>query len=127
VPTDRLRVLIADDNDDIAESLAMLIEELGHETRTARDGADALATSAAFHPDVAILDVGMPKLDGYEVGQRIRAEPWGNKVMLVALTGWGQPDDRRRSAEAGFDQHLVKPASIDAIERLLETARAAHA
>jgi CheY-like chemotaxis protein len=130
VTASRLRVLIADDNEDAVDSLAMLIEEMGHETRVARDGADALATSAAFHPDVAFLDVGMPKLSGYEVGQRIRAEPWGDKVVLVALTGWGQAEDRRRSTEAGFDQHLVKPASIELIEKVLERAalgRAAEA
>ena len=118
-----LRVLIADDNVDAVESLAMLIEDMGHETRIAHDGAEALAASAAFRPDIAFLDVGMPKLNGYEVGQRIRAEPWGGKVVLVALTGWGQPDDRRRSSEAGFDQHLVKPASVELIEKALASAR----
>jgi signal transduction histidine kinase len=123
VSASRLRVLIADDNVDALESLAMLIEDMGHDTRTAHDGAEALAASAAFRPDVAFLDVGMPKLNGYEVGQRIRAEPWGDKVVLIALTGWGQPDDRRRSTEAGFDQHLVKPATVELIEKALASTR----
>jgi CheY-like chemotaxis protein/two-component sensor histidine kinase len=121
-PRARLRVLVADDNVDAAESLAELLEELGPETRVAYDGEQALAAAAAFRPDVAFLDVGMPKLDGYEVGRRIRAEPWGRDVELVALTGWGQADDRRRSREAGFDEHLVKPATLDMVAKVLAAA-----
>jgi signal transduction histidine kinase/CheY-like chemotaxis protein len=121
-PPARSRVLIADDNLDAAESLALLLEDLGAETRIAHDGEQALAAAAAFRPDVAFLDLGMPMLDGYEVGRRIRAEPWGRAVMLVALTGWGQPDDRRRSREAGFDEHLVKPAAVDVVEKVLAVA-----
>jgi signal transduction histidine kinase/ActR/RegA family two-component response regulator len=115
----RLRVLIADDNVDAAESLAEMVEELGAETRVAHDGEQAVAAAAAFRPDAAFLDVGMPKLDGHEVGRRIRAEPWGPNVVLVALTGWGQPDDRRKSREAGFDEHLVKPAPLEMVQKVL--------
>lgn len=119
----RLRVLIADDNMDAGEGLAMLIEEMGHETRVAQDGAEALAAIHVFRPDVAFLDIGMPKLSGYDVSRSIRAERWGNQVVLVALTGWGQPDDRRQSAEAGFDEHLVKPTGIEVIERVLASVQ----
>jgi len=118
-PPGRLRVLVADDNMDAGESLAMLIEEMGHEARVAQDGAAALAAIHAFRPDVAFVDIGMPKLNGYDVGRRVRAEAWGNQVVLVALTGWGQADDRRQSAEAGFDEHLVKPTRVEVIERVL--------
>ena len=118
-PRPRLRVLVADDNVDAAETLALLLEDLGAETRVAHDGEEALAAAEALHPQVAFLDVGMPKMDGYQVGRRIRAEPWGGDVVLVAVTGWGQPDDRRRSREAGFDQHLVKPAPVEMVEKVL--------
>ena len=123
-PRPRLRVLVADDNVDAAESLAMLVEELGAETRVAHDGEEALAAAEALRPHVAFLDVGMPKLDGYEVGRRVRAAGWGRDVVLVAVTGWGQPDDRRRSREAGFDRHLVKPAPLEAVEEVLAAADA---
>jgi len=118
-PPSRPRVLIADDNVDAAASLAELLEELGAETRVTHDGAQAIAAAEAFRPAVAFLDVGMPELDGHEVGRRLRAQPWGRDVMLVALTGWGQPDDRRKSREAGFDEHLVKPAAVEAVQELL--------
>jgi CheY-like chemotaxis protein len=118
----RRRVLVADDNIDAAESLALLLEDLGAETRIAHDGEEALAAAAAFRPDVAFLDLGMPMVNGYDVGRRIRAQEWGVAVMLVALTGWGQPDDRRRSREAGFDQHVVKPASVEMVEKILAAA-----
>jgi CheY-like chemotaxis protein len=120
----RPRVLIADDNVDAAAALAELLEELGAETRVAHDGEEAVAAAAAFRPEVAFLDVGMPKLDGHEAGRRIRAEPWGAAIVLVALTGWGQPDDRQKSREAGFDEHLVKPAPIETLEKVLAAAAA---
>ena len=123
----RLRVLVADDNVDAAESLAELLVELGAEIRVAHDGEQAVAAAEAFRPAVAFLDVGMPKLVGHEVGRRIRAQPWGREVVLVALTGWGQPDDRRRSREAGFDEHLVKPAHADMVEKMLAAAPDARA
>jgi signal transduction histidine kinase/CheY-like chemotaxis protein len=121
-PPARRRVLVADDNIDAAESLALLLEDLGAETRIAHDGEQALAAAAAFRPDVAFLDLGMPMVNGYDVGRRIRAQEWGVAVMLVALTGWGQPDDRRRSREAGFDEHVVKPASVEMVEKILAAA-----
>jgi signal transduction histidine kinase len=109
----RLRILIADDNRDALESLAVLLRLAGYETRTAADGFMALETAPSFMPDVALLDIGMPKLDGYELARRIRAQPWGRAVVLVALTGWGQESDRRRSRDAGFDAHWVKPLDVE--------------
>ena len=118
-PIARLRILVADDNLDAAESLAMLLTIEGNETLTAHDGLEALEVAAAFRPDVMFLDIGMPKLNGYEVGRRMRQHAWGKDVVLIALTGWGQEDDKRRSMEAGFDFHLVKPVLPDALDELL--------
>jgi CheY-like chemotaxis protein len=105
----RLRVLVADDNADAAESLAVLLRMLGNEVRTAGDGQEAVERIEEFRPDVAVLDIGMPRMNGYEAARHIRSLPHGANVFLVALTGWGQEEDRRRSREAGFDAHLVKP------------------
>ncbi len=113
------RILVADDNEDAATTLAMILEILGHDVRIANDGAAAVTLAAAFRPEVVLLDIGMPKLNGYEACARIRAEPWAGAVTLVALTGWGQDEDRRRSHEAGFDHHLVKPVDPAALEKLL--------
>jgi signal transduction histidine kinase len=113
------RILLADDNRDALDSLATLLQCDGHEVHTAADGAEALEVAAGCHPDVVLLDIGMPKLDGYEVARRIRAEPWGKSTVLIALTGWGQDEDRRRSREVGFDSHLVKPLDPDALSALL--------
>jgi signal transduction histidine kinase len=113
------RILLADDNEDALESLATLLECDGHEVHTASDGAKALELAAKCKPDVALLDIGMPKLDGYELARLIRAQPWGKSIVLIALTGWGQDDDRRRSREVGFDSHLVKPLDPDALSTLL--------
>jgi len=113
------RILLADDNRDALDSLATLLQCDGHEVHTAADGAEALEVAAACHPDVVLLDIGMPKLDGYEVARRIRAEPWGKNAVLIALTGWGQDEDRRRSREVGFDSHLVKPLDPEALSTLL--------
>jgi signal transduction histidine kinase len=115
----RLRILVADDNADALESLATLLELGGHEVFSAANGALALEAAERHKPDVALLDIGMPKLDGYEVARRIRAQPWGRRMTLVALTGWGQDSDRRRSGEAGFDSHLVKPLDLDKLTELL--------
>jgi PAS domain S-box-containing protein len=117
-----LRILIADDNADAAASLAVVLRMKGHDVRIARDGLEALDIAARFHPQATLLDIGMPHADGYEVCQRLRAQPGGSDQLIVALTGWGQADDRRRSEEAGFDRHLVKPADVRAIEELLERA-----
>ncbi|MFL6604006.1 MAG: response regulator [Steroidobacteraceae bacterium] len=124
----RRRILVADDNSDALESLATLLELGGHEVFSAGNGALALEAAERNLPEVALLDIGMPKLDGYEVARRIRAQPWGRRITLVALTGWGQDSDRRRSGEAGFDSHLVKPLDLDKLTELLRTlpARAAE-
>lgn len=106
---DPCRILVVDDNRDAALSLAMLLQALGNETRIAHDGLTAIELAAQFRPRVVLLDIGMPELNGYDAARRIRAEPWGRDAVLVALTGWGQAEDRRRSREAGFDHHLVKP------------------
>jgi signal transduction histidine kinase len=113
------RILIADDNADALESLARVLQLSGHEVFSACNGSAALESAERHLPDVALLDVGMPLLNGYEVARRIRAEPWGKGVLLVAVTGWGQETDRRRSREAGFDSHLVKPLDLDELTRLL--------
>jgi signal transduction histidine kinase len=113
------RVLVADDNPDTGDSLAMMLRLGGHEVHTARDGQEAVAAAAWFRPDVALLDIGMPRLNGYEAARSIREHPGGGQVVLVAVTGWGQEEDRRRAAEAGFDHHLTKPADPADLERLL--------
>jgi signal transduction histidine kinase/ActR/RegA family two-component response regulator len=103
------RILVADDNSDSLESLSLLLEHEGNEVRTATDGVHAVAEAEAFRPDVVLLDVGMPNMNGYEACRRIRAQESNRNVLLIALTGWGQEEDRARSREAGFDQHFVKP------------------
>ncbi|MGH8139017.1 MAG: response regulator [Steroidobacteraceae bacterium] len=118
-PQIRRRILVADDNSDALESLATLLELGGHEVFSAANGALALESAERHLPEVALLDIGMPKLDGYEVARRIRAQPWGRRITLVALTGWGQDSDRRRSGEAGFDSHLVKPLDLEKLTELL--------
>ena len=108
------RVLVVDDNADAAESLAMLLEVNGDNVRVAYDGEEALEAEGDFRPDVVLLDIGMPKLSGYDVAKRIR-EVRGGKVLIVAITGWGQEDDRRRAREAGFDHHFTKPVDYQAL------------
>ncbi len=113
------RILLADDNRDALDSLATLLQCDGHEVFTAVDGAEAFELAASCRPDVMLLDIGMPKLDGYEVARRVREQPWGNATVLIALTGWGQEEDRRRSREVGFNSHLVKPLDLEALSALL--------
>jgi PAS domain S-box-containing protein len=113
------RLLVVDDNRDAADSLAVLLRFQGHEVRVAHSGPAALDESEAFKPDLIFLDIGMPGMDGYEVARRLRGQPGSEKVVLAALTGWGQPEDRRRTAEAGFDHHLVKPPDPKALEGVL--------
>jgi len=120
-PSAGRRILVVDDNHDSAESLAMLLNITGNQTFTAHDGADALDAAAKQRPDVVLLDIGLPTLNGYEVCRRIREEPWGKEMVLIALTGWGQDEDRRRSHEAGFDGHLVKPVNYPALMTLLDS------
>jgi len=112
------RVLVAEDNRDSAESLQMLLSILGHEVTVAYDGPSALEAAAACAPDVVLLDIGLPQLDGYEVAKRIRER--GVEALLVAVTGWVHEEDKRRALEAGFDAHLTKPIDVAALEKLLE-------
>jgi CheY-like chemotaxis protein len=113
--------LIADDNPDVTESFEVMLQMLGHEVTTALDGLQALERAEEFRPEVIVLDVGMPKLDGYETARRIRQQPWGKDVVLIAVTGWGNEKDKNQSAEAGFDIHLVKPVDADTILNSLIT------
>ena len=115
----RFRILVVDDNHDSALSLAMILSIMGHETRTAHDGEMAVVTAESFLPDVVLLDIGLPKLNGYEVAQRIREQPWGAAMFLIAVTGWGQEEDRQRSSEVGLNVHMVKPVEASALEKLL--------
>jgi len=118
-PPVRRRILVADDNADALETLATVLELGGHEVFSAANGSLALESAERHLPEVALLDIGMPLLDGYEVARRIRAQAWGQRITLVALTGWGQDADRRRSRDAGFDSHLVKPLDLDKLTQLL--------
>jgi len=127
-----LRILVADDVRDSAEGLSVLLRIGGNDVRIATDGAEALNLAAEFQPEVAVLDIGMPKLSGYEVARQIREQPWGEKTVLIALTGWGQQDDIRRALDVGFNYHMVKPVNIPQLQELLEQlaarkARDAHA
>ena len=110
---------MVDDNKDSADSLGMLLRLKGNDIRTAYDGLEAVEVAETFHPELVLLDIGLPKLNGYDVARRIRQQPWGRDVILVALTGWGQDEDRRRSQEAGFNFHIVKPVELSALENLL--------
>ncbi len=113
------RILVVDDNKDGADSLAMMLRIMGHDTRTAHDGVTALEAAETFRPDVMLLDIGLPKLNGYEVARRIRAQPWGAGVILIAQTGWGQESDKALSKDAGFNFHMVKPVDPSALQKLL--------
>jgi PAS domain S-box-containing protein len=113
------RILVVDDNQDAADSLAMLLRMQGHHVRVANNGFDALEAVNVERPDIVFLDIGMPKMDGYEVARRLRLQPGANHLVLAALTGWGQKEDRRKSEEAGFDYHLVKPLEPKALEQVL--------
>jgi signal transduction histidine kinase len=115
----RLRILVVDDNPASAKTMTMLLRKMGHEVATSYDGAEAVETAARFRPDLAFLDIGLPKLDGYEAARRIRRLPDGSDVTLVAVTGWGQEEDRRRSKDAGFDEHLTKPVGHSTLLRVL--------
>ena len=114
-----LRILIVDDNQDGADLLALVLESMGNETRVAYDGEQAVAATAEFRPHVVLLDLGLPKVNGYEACRRIRAQPGGNQMIVIAQTGWGQVEDRQRTREAGFDHHMVKPLDPRALRKLL--------
>jgi CheY-like chemotaxis protein len=117
------RVLVVDDSLDSAESLAMLLRLSGDKVETAHDGLAALDAVERFRPDVVLLDLGLPKLDGYEACRRIRARPDGSAMTVIALTGWGQDENRRRAQEVGFDAHVVKPVDHTALLDLLGKLR----
>jgi PAS domain S-box-containing protein len=121
----KARVLIADDNRDAAESLGLLLKMAGHEIRLAHDGLEAVQAASTFLPDVALLDIGMPEMNGYEVARAVREQPWGQRMTLVAITGWGQQEDKQRSLDAGFDHHLTKPVVLGDITELLEASLSA--
>jgi CheY-like chemotaxis protein len=114
------RVLVVDDNKDSADSLAILLKMTGHETQIARDGQEAIETSATFRPEVVVLDIGLPKVNGYDACRKIREQGAGGEIVMIALTGWGQDEDRRKSKEAGFDGHLVKPVDHATLKTLLD-------
>jgi CheY-like chemotaxis protein len=116
------RVLIADDNHDAAVSLSMLLQSLGHDTRVVHDGIEALEEAELFRPEVVLLDIGMPRLNGYETARRMRSRAWAANTQIVAVTGWGQETDRHRAREAGFHRHLVKPADLDALIDIMSRA-----
>ncbi len=115
------RLLVVDDNIDAATSLSILLGRLGHDVCTAYDGLEAVQAAAAYRSDVVLLDIGLPKMNGYEAAREIRRQPGGNNVTLIALTGWGQAEDKRRAAEAGFDHHITKPVDLRALGELLKS------
>ncbi len=115
----RLRVLVVEDNEDVARSLAMLLELWGHEAEVVHRAEAALVAVQRHRPEVVLMDIGLPGMDGYEVAKRLRQQHSAEKVMLVAMTGYGQDEDRRRAEEAGFDHHLVKPVDPDILQDLL--------
>jgi CheY-like chemotaxis protein len=117
----KCRILVADDLRDSAESLAIMLRLAGHDVETAHDGLEAVQAAAVFLPDVVLLDIGMPKMNGYEAARHIRQQTWGKSIALVALTGWGQEEDKRRALQAGFDHHLTKPVEPSALNKLLAT------
>ena len=113
------KILVADDDQDSAESLAMLIQLMGHDVRAAQSGLAAIDVAEAFRPDLIVLDIGMPGLDGYEVCRRIRQHEWGRAIVIAALTGWSRDEDRDRSEQAGFNHYLIKPVDPKALEELI--------
>lgn len=113
------RILLVDDNRDSVESLALLLALAGHETKTALDGFEAIEQAESYRPEVILLDIGLPRMNGYDVCRTIRTKPWGKNIVVIALTGWGHDDDRRRTAEAGFTGHLVKPVDYANLMNLL--------
>ena len=116
------RILIVEDNEDSALSLQMLLEALGYETKVVHDGEGAVKTACAEYPDVILMDIGLPGMSGYEAARRIRSDCADKPMLIIALTGWGQEDDRRQSAEAGIDHHLVKPLDLGKLRPLLGPA-----
>jgi CheY-like chemotaxis protein len=120
----KMKIVIADDNRDSADSMAMLLEATGHAVHVAYDGAEAVATAVRVKPDAVLLDIGMPKMNGFECARAIRGQPWAAGTLLIALTGWGQEEDKRRALEAGFDRHLTKPVDPAMLENALRLPQA---
>jgi CheY-like chemotaxis protein len=114
------RILVVDDNRDAAESMRMLLQLLGGEVRTAYDGLEALASAERFLPQAVLLDIGLPKLDGFSAARHIRAQDWGKSMILVALSGWCREEDRQHSLSAGFNGHLAKPVEVEEIRNLIQ-------
>jgi CheY-like chemotaxis protein len=124
-PASGHRLLVVDDNHDAAISLSLLLQLQGHHVRVAHDGPSALKIASTLRPDVIFLDIGMPGMDGYEVARKVRQTPGLEHTILAALTGWGQQEDRRRTTEAGFDYHLVKPPELKAVDNVLAELKSA--
>jgi CheY-like chemotaxis protein len=116
------RILVTDDNQDAAKSLSMLLRLNGHEVETVFDGESAVAKAETYRPDIMLLDIGLPDMNGYDVCRTIRQTPWGKSIRMVALTGWGQEQDRRNAREAGFDDHLVKPVDPQVLRRAVSAS-----
>jgi signal transduction histidine kinase/ActR/RegA family two-component response regulator len=125
-PAGPMRVLVVDDNKDSAETLSFLLQLVGNEVSVAHDGEEAVQMAIDLKPDVVLLDIGLPKMNGYEVARQIRLQPWGSTPLLVAITGWGQAEDKDLSRQAGFDHHLVKPVEPEALLKLIEKRKTAH-
>jgi CheY-like chemotaxis protein len=119
----RRRILVVDDSRDGADTLAQMLRLMGNDVRTANDGLEAVEAAGEFQPEVVLMDVGMPLLNGLDATRRIREREWGRRMTIIALTGWGQDDDKQRSREAGCDGHLVKPVDLDDLEELLGDGR----
>jgi CheY-like chemotaxis protein len=118
----RKRILVVDDHRDAARVLGLLLDSMGHDVKTATDGYKALEEISSFHPEIVVLDIGLPEIDGYEVARRVREQPALRGTKLIALTGWSHADDRRRTREAGFDHHLVKPVGVKTLKEVLAQA-----
>lgn len=119
MPAQGQRVLLVDDNVDSTEPLSLLLQAKGHDTRVAVEGEGAICVADDFHPNCVVLDLGLPGMDGYEVARRLRQRPYGDGLVLVALTGWAGKEVRTKAAEAGFDYHLVKPVNWEELERIV--------
>ena len=122
IPSSRRRVLVVDDNRDGAASMAMMLQLLGNEVAMAHDGLEAVAAAGAFRPEVILMDIGLPRLNGLDATRQIREQPWGTSISIIALTGWGQETDREHSRQAGCSGHLVKPVNLSDLEKILDNA-----
>ena len=119
MPMKSRRILVVDDNADAAQTLGMVLELSGHQVHLAHDGEQAVSKARDLAPEIALVDIGLPKLNGYGVAEAIRAESWGEKMLLIALTGWAQEEDKRRALAAGFNFHLTKPVDPDQVDELI--------